>query len=211
MQRIFLLASVLGALIISWYSEKSSANYWDKEYVAECFIDPDNFFGDNEEKVTELRGEMSLMLEDCIALAQMKYRNNYSVALKEVRPSREPKSWEHTGVCHIDSDKMVDFGVLKLGIVYGDSLIALFEECSRLASITYPFGSYGVSNINQDRELDYSRKAECWIDNDASFDQGNLFVGHVYGDRILDLVEDCKFAAQVIFKSPSSAGLENIE
>jgi hypothetical protein len=212
MNRFMILLGILGALVISWYSASLQATeYGPMNYKAKCFVDPDNFFGHNEIEVAELEGSLDFMISECNVLAKMRYRNNYSLSLKEITPNARIYSRELTGKCHIDYDAMIDFDKNVIGILVGESVESLYKQCAKMLRITYGNGSLGVNQINKDRELNYPVSAECWVDDDAMYDPGHLLLGRLYGNSLKELDRDCRLAASRIYRYPFSAGLENIQ
>lgn len=210
MQRFLLLLGVLGALLVSWYSTSLSAS-WATEYTAECHIDSDNFFGDNDKHEMNLEGTIDSIMQDCYLLGEMRYQNNFSIALKKLSPRYNVESWMHTGICHIDYDRSVDLNKFVVGTLVGNSLIELFNLCSELGELTYRNATFAVVDLNKSRSLDYSKKADCWVNNTAVYEPGHLLIGKVFGNSLREILYDCRYAASKIYRKPYSAGLENIQ
>lgn len=212
MNRFMILLGILGALVLSWYSTSLQASsYGPMNYQAKCFVDPDNFFGNNEVEVAELEGSLEFMIGECNVLAKMRYRNNYSLSLKDIEPIDRIYDTEVTGLCHIDYDGMIDFNKLVLGKIVGDNIESLYKQCARLLQITFGNGSLGVNHINQERVLNLPVSAECWVDDDATYDPGHLLLGRMFGHSLKEIDRDCRLAASRIYRYPFSAGLENIQ
>ena len=118
--------------------------------TAICEIDDDPQFDAGQITIGTLAGlSISEIISDCRAIAQMAYRGNGSMGLKQLNVNRNAPRGMKSAECWLDDDPQFDAGQLLAGKVWGQSISELGQQCSELARVTYGGrGSSGLQNIS---------------------------------------------------------------
>ena len=117
----------------------------------------------------------------------------------------------HTAECDIDNDINFDWGQRSGGEVSANDIPRLLEECKEIAIGYYgDRSSYGIKNVHViDVPADF-QTAVCHLDDDKSFDYGQVVVGNIAGADVKELISACVEIATSILGERSSAGLQSL-
>ncbi|MCB0421786.1 MAG: hypothetical protein KDD61_12375 [Bdellovibrionales bacterium] len=184
-------------------------------YTAQCHIDDDPDFTYDQKVVGELSGRRLVQLvDDCQALAEAAYGSKGSSGLKNLKVdmSKVPDYFQ-VAICEVDDDPDFTSGQMTVGSVAGSSVDELIEDCSSVASTMYGAkGSFGLSKLNDGRSVPRGnyKSAECWLDDDPDFTDGQIKAGMIWGTSARDLISQCDALAKATFKDKGSSGLKNL-
>ncbi len=118
----------------------------------------------------------------------------------------------YSAKCHIDDDPSLDLNQSVVD-VRSHSVAGLISDCQAMAQAMYPSQSHSEAVIDiiasSSPGIDL-QSGECHIDDDTSFDFGQIVVGTIYGNSIIDIIKDCEMLAQFAYDTFSSSGLKRV-
>lgn len=127
-------------------------------------------------------------------------------------PPPPPMYVQFEATCEADDDPSFDWGQRVLGTARGQTVRDVLFECRQMAQATFGMNSSsGIKNLRFVGSLSpYDRTAVCWIDDDPSFDHGQIRIGEVVSHDIPSLSALCNEVARSIYGSNGSSGLTDI-
>ncbi|MDP7319169.1 MAG: hypothetical protein QF441_01110 [Bacteriovoracaceae bacterium] len=119
--------------------------------TAVCHVDDDvNLTYDQHVPGVLVGQTLNDVLNDCKKLAKHAYGNSHSSGLLKVNEHAIIPNYAVTAVCHIDDDVNMTYDQNIQGVVFGQTLQQVAQDCQMLARATYgASSSSGLKDINR--------------------------------------------------------------
>lgn len=183
-------------------------------FQADCWIDDDLDFDWGQTNAGRVYGTSTFQLRaDCQLAAQAQFGAQGSSDIRDIVPV--PGSARQVQArCWLDDDTDFDWGQYDAGNLIGTSTYELRQECQLLAQSRYGNnGSSGLRDIVliEATESPSLLRAQCWLDDDVDFDEGQTDAGVIYGRSTSELRMDCQLAAQEEFGAVGTSGIKDVQ
>jgi hypothetical protein len=176
---------------------------------ADCWIDDDTDFDFGQTSGGKLIGTSTYEIrQECALIARERYGAVSSSGLQNAQLASGSLGGLIQGHCWLDDDPQFDEGQIDGGLLYGRSSLSLRQECAYAARARY--GNQGSSHVTDLTPANGNAvQADCWIDDDASFDFGQTSGGTLIGESTWDIRQECAFIAKERYGEVSSSDLQN--
>lgn len=123
-----------------------------------------------------------------------------------------PAQNQYMAECHIDNDYNITYGENNMGVMGGESVLSILNECKQLAQATYgSYSSAGLTNIQYSGYIPQGMQtAECHIDDDYNITMGEKVIGTLVGNTVSEIINECKQIAEGFFGSYNSSAITKL-
>jgi hypothetical protein len=175
-----------------------------------CEVDDDADFTAGQGQAGEVQGvSVDHLMGECNVLAQAQGAREYSYMVSKVKVLRKA-AWHVTATCQIDDDADFTYDQVVVGELAGANFTEVMRSCKKVAALVYKGrGSAGIKNPQADYNF-FQVTADCHIDDDVDFTEGQIVFGKLGGYNVQDLVRECSELAHEMYGKQGSSGLRNV-